>query len=195
MASEIQSAVMAGGASPNHDRSDADYYPTPTDCTVALMKRCPQFTTGFVWEPACGDGAISKVIERRGARVISSDLHKRGYGISGLNFLTFPTFPAVTSIVTNPPFNLASEFIARSHRANLPFAMLLKATYWHAVSRLRLFHETGPSLVLPMLWRPAFAPNRGKSPTMEFCWTVWEAKPSMVCVYEPLPRPEVSNGF
>jgi hypothetical protein len=186
---------MAGGASPKHDRSDADYYPTPVDCTIALLNRCPQFATGVVWEPACGDGAISKVIAQRGACVLSTDLYARGYGVSGLNFLTFPTFPAVTSIVTNPPFNLASEFIARSRRADLPFAMLLKATYWHAASRLSLFRDTGPSMVLPMLWRPAFAPERGKSPTMEFCWTVWDATSSPTCVYEPLPRPEMTNGF
>ena len=35
---------------------------------------------GRVWEPACGSGAISKVLEERRLAVISTDLHDQGYG-------------------------------------------------------------------------------------------------------------------
>lgn len=185
----MQSKTMMGGASEIHDRNHADFYPTPVECTVALLKRCPEFTNGLVWEPACGDGALSKVLEQHGAKVISTDLHDRGYGMAGINFLGFPAFPGTTSVVTNPPFNLAAEFIRHAATMRVPFAMLLKATYWQAASRLSLFRETGPKLILPMTWRPAFAPTRGKSPTMEFCWTVWGAEPSETCIFAPIPKP------
>jgi len=35
---------------------------------------------GQIWEPACGDGAISRVLEAAGYQVISTDLIDRGYG-------------------------------------------------------------------------------------------------------------------
>lgn len=37
-----------------------------------------------------------------------------------------------------------------------PFAMLLKAQYWHAAKRAQLFCEVPPSYVLPLTWRPDF---------------------------------------
>ena len=47
-------------------------------------------------------------------------------------------------IITNPPFNLAAEFIERSAAKNIPFAMLTKATFWHAKKRQKLFEATRP---------------------------------------------------
>jgi hypothetical protein len=75
------------------------------------------------------------------------------------------------------------------HAMHVPFALLLKDTFWHAKNRHALFLETGPAAVMPMLWRPNMAPDRGKSPTMEFCWTVWDASPAPQCHYTPLERP------
>jgi len=35
---------------------------------------------GSIWEPACGDGAISKVLLAAGFDVVSTDLIDRGFG-------------------------------------------------------------------------------------------------------------------
>ena len=66
----------------------------------------------IVWEPACGTGNLSKVLEELCVKVYSSDLRNRGYGESGINFLDCERVPdGVTSIITNPPYKLANEFI------------------------------------------------------------------------------------
>jgi hypothetical protein len=39
-------------------RADHDYYPTPPEAVRALLG-VEQFE-GTIWEPACGDGAISR---------------------------------------------------------------------------------------------------------------------------------------
>jgi hypothetical protein len=96
-----------------------------------------------------------------------------------------------TAVVTNPPFVWAEQFIRHAATMKVPFAMLLKGTYWHAAVRMKLFRDTGPLAVCPMLWRPNFAPDRGKSPTMEFCWTVWAGARMAVTQYIPLERPDV----
>lgn len=187
----MKATLLIGGKSDEWERSPADFYPTPEECTHALLNRFPTFQNLTVWEPACGDGAISKVMLGRGTTVISTDLHDRGFGTGGVDFMKTKNIFGARAIVTNPPFTVAEEFIRHARRMNVPFAMLLKGTYWQAAKRRALFDETGPHAICPMLWRPNFAPDRGKSPTMEFCWTVWADEPVKDTRYVLLARPDV----
>lgn len=184
----IPASVVIGGLSSGHARKDADFYPTPPDCTEALLATWA--APHHIWEPSCGDGAISRILKARGHDVTSTDLHARGYGHAGIDFLSTKRPRHFDGIVTNPPFNLAEAFIRRSRTFGVPFAMLLKATYWHAKTRRRLFEETGPAAVFAMLWRPNFVPERGNAPTMDVIWTVWSAKPASDCRYYLLDKPK-----
>ena len=56
----------------------------------------------MIWEPACGDGAMSRILEAAGHTVISTDLVDRGYGRGGHDFLADHETMA-DHIVTNPP--------------------------------------------------------------------------------------------
>jgi len=178
--------TIIGGSSPEHARHASDFYETPPECTVALLRAWP--VVGPIWEPACGLGAISDVLEAHGHVVNSTDLRHTGYGTGGVDMLAM--MPCrYGAVITNPPFALAAEFIRNIRAMHVPFALLLKGTFWHANKRHAMFLETGPAAVMPMLWRPNMAPDRGKSPTMEFCWTVWDAEPAPQCHYTPLERP------
>jgi len=173
----MRASTIIGGASSTNSRNAADFYATPPECTVALLKNFQHlFEGGRVWEPACGNGDISEVLKDYRLDVISTDLHDRGYGDSGMNFLTADCICG--SIITNPPFNLAADFIEHAATKDVPFAMLLKSTYWHAASRYDLFQRTKPLAVIAMTWRPAMSPERGKAATMDFIWTVWDSSPS-----------------
>ena len=192
---EVQSATIGGGASQTHKRKPGDYYATPADCTHALLESYGWLFEGRdLWEPACGQGAISSVLRGIGnpllenrPKIVSTDLEDHGFGTPGVDFLT--QTESHGAIVTNPPFSLAEAFIEHAASFGQPFAMLLKATYWHAGKRQALFDTTGPLAVAPMTWRPSMAPERGKSGTMDFLWTVWGSQPSSKCEYRPLPRP------
>jgi hypothetical protein len=151
--------------------------------------------TAVIWEPACGDGAMAKVLARHAKDVISSDLREDcGYGQGGINFLE-PTSRDRWNwdwIITNPPFNLAEAFIRKSLLVAPNVAVLLKSQYWHAASRLPLFTEHQPQWILPLTWRPAFLEEeRGSSPLMDVIWVVWrnadEPGPTR---FLPLPRPK-----
>ena len=184
----MKSSTMIGGKSNQHGRNAADFYATPPECTAVLLENYGgMFRSGRVWEPACGDGAISKVLEADGLDVVSTDLQDRGYGEGGMNFLTSDC--SCQSIITNPPFHLAAQFIERAVQKEVPFAMLLKATYWHAAKRSELFNRTRPLAVMAMSWRPAMSPERGKSGTMDFIWTVWGSKPSLETKYIVSKKP------
>ena len=178
----MKPSTIIGGASSQHGRNAADFYATPPECTIALLDSYQRLFEGSrIWEPACGDGAISKVLEGRNLAVISTDLHDRGYGKGGMNFLTADC--NCGSIITNPPFSLAADFIEHAATKEVPFAMLVKSTYWQAAKRYDLFQRTKPLAIIAMSWRPDMSPERGKSGTMDFIWTVWDRKPAKKTEY------------
>jgi len=82
-------------------RAAFEFYPTPPEAVRALLS--VERFDGSIWEPACGDGAISKVLVEAGYQVVSTDLIGRGYGQGGLNFLK-STKPLAKNIITNPPY-------------------------------------------------------------------------------------------
>jgi hypothetical protein len=82
-------------------RAAYEFYPTPPEATRALLS--VESFEGDIWEPACGDGAISKVLKASGYQVVSTDLIDRGYGAGGHNFLKSNT-PLAKNIITNPPY-------------------------------------------------------------------------------------------
>src|SRR5690242_1799263 len=81
---------LNGGFKPTTKRSadldGPDFFPTPKWATFALIDN--EKFDGDIWECACGDGAMSLVLEKTGSHVESSDLYDRGFGEIGHNFLT-----------------------------------------------------------------------------------------------------------
>ena len=89
------------------DLDGPDFFPTPRWATFALIDN--EKFSGEIWECACGDGTMSKVLEETGCAVLSSDLYDRGHGEVGLDFLTSTRY--ADNIVTNPPYNCAEGFV------------------------------------------------------------------------------------
>ena len=81
---------LSGGFKPTikrfADLDGPDFFPTPRWATFALIDN--EKFSGEIWECACGDGTMSKVLKETGCAVLSSDLYDRGYGEVGLDFLT-----------------------------------------------------------------------------------------------------------
>ncbi len=179
----LKSSTIIGGSGANK-RRELDFYPTPTECTVALMNFM-KFPKMRIWEPCCGDGAISKVLLEYGHDVFSSDIHT-DYG-EEMDFF-FVREVGCDAIITNPPFNLSEEFIIKSIQTCDIVCMLLKSQYWHAKKRQSLFNKSVPEWVLPLTWRPDFTNGGNGSPTMDMCWTVWTKNKSFT-KYHLLSKP------
>ena len=88
------------------DLSGSDFFPTPPWATFALIEN--EKFEGEIWECACGDGTMSRVLEKTGQHVCSTDLYDRGFGESKVDFLT--TRRGADNIVTNPPLGASSSF-------------------------------------------------------------------------------------
>ena len=92
------------------NRQIDDFYPTPPEATEALLSRY-EFNKD-IWEPACGDGAISNVLAEKGHNVISTDLNNFGFGETNVDFLMEQKALA-PDVITNPPYKLANEFVLK----------------------------------------------------------------------------------
>jgi hypothetical protein len=111
------------------------YHPTPPRGARALLAR--ESFKGVIWECACGDGAISRILEAEGLEVISTDLVDRGYGRGGHDFLA-DNATLVDHIITNPPYGpargLSAQFVEHALTRIRPggtVCMLLR-TNWEA---------------------------------------------------------------
>lgn len=131
----IQRARLIGADMGN--RHPDDFYATSRGATEALL--AAESFEGGIWEPACGNGAISRVLEAAGHRVVSSDLVDRGFGEIRIDFL-METRLRAPNVVTNPPFKLASEFVRHALALGAgKVAMLLKVGFLEGKGRADLY--------------------------------------------------------
>lgn len=144
--SEEQGRRWALGIRPDKEnREKDDYYPTPPEGIEALL--AVERFEGLIWEPACGEGAISEVLKAHGYEVRSTDLVDRGYGTPRVDFLM--EYQTAPNIITNPPFKLALEFCEQALAlASKKVCMLVRLAFLEGQSR-KPFFETAP---LARIW-------------------------------------------
>lgn len=186
-------AAMAGGRPKGGERHHLDFYPTPAAPVTALLAVEAEHMKGLrLWEPACGDGAIARLLVDAGFDVLATDVLFRGYGVGGRDFLRSEDCDG-RGIFTNPPFDQADEFLRHAWLTlRVPYlAMLLKSTYWHAAKRVPLFELCPPAAVYALTWRVDFTGD-GRS-TMDVSWFVWDRRRLGPAIYRLLSRLDVSG--
>lgn len=180
-----QSRLVGIGATDKREKDD--FYATTPNAAQCIFD--VETFHGKLWEPACGDGAISKIAEKNGYEIDSSDLVNRGYGQSGVDFL-MEYKPRAENIVTNPPFKLATQFVMHALKmitaypgdpAGRKVAMLLKVPYLEGVERAAVFDDAGFARLHVFRRRVSFLRGGTESLTMNgkggmiaYGWFVWE---------------------
>lgn len=174
---------------------DQDFFPTPVDVTEAFLRAEEKYfrRCGMIWEPACGDGAIARVIREKLPRyaVVATDLVDRGFGAAPIDFLQ-TTILEAKAIITNPPYkdDLPERFVRHAFALGAEYvALLLKVNFWSAGKRVRLWHELRPARRYDLTWRPDFLGLGGGM--MDCAWFVWDlAAPEGPTVADLLVRPD-----
>lgn len=157
------------------DIDGPDFYPTPRWATRALLAN--ETFQGRIWECACGDGNMSSVLAEGGNEVISSDLYDRGFGTKGIDFTQ--TDQVCDNIITNPPYNLAEDFVHKGvSSSKKKLALLLRLAFLESAKRkLSIFDVYPPSRVWVFSERITFYPKgamRKGSGTTAYAWFVWD---------------------
>ena len=169
-------ATLGASNHADHERQREDFYATEPIAVEHLMK-LEQFNES-IWEPACGEGHISKVLAAHGYKVVSSDLVDRGYGGVG-DFLAMDNIEWKGDIVTNPPYKYAQEFVEKALQI-IPegnkVAMFLKLQFLEGKARKDLFRNYPPKTVWVSSSRLRCGMNgvfEGTS-AVAYCWFIWE---------------------
>lgn len=107
-------------------RKKSDFYETPYSMTEQLLER--EKLEGLILEPARGNGAITKIIKKyySNKNLIEYDLE--------INFLNETN--KYNTIITNPPFTLAFDFILKAKVITTnKIILLLPLSYLHGKKR------------------------------------------------------------
>ena len=155
-------------------RKKSDFYETPYTLTRKFLDVEYFNKNSTVCEPACGGGAISKVLNEywEDDKITAYDKET--------NFLW--DFDEYNYIITNPPFSLAFEFIQKAKQlAKSKFALLLPLSYLHGKKRFDEIYsdrEYGLEKVYvftryPMLGETLREDGKYNTGMMVYAWYVW----------------------
>jgi hypothetical protein len=160
----------------------ADLYETPSVAVEALLRVHP-LPGGMIWEPACGRGAIARVLRAHGHTVVCTDLVDYGADPTaryGVDFLKMTKPPAgVTGVLTNPPYMFGSEFVGHALELCPHVVMLLRLAFLESERRSPILDNAGLRHIfvfrkrLPMMHRDGWE-GRKASSAMAFAWMFWE---------------------
>lgn len=143
-------------------------YWTPDWAVENLLPVIPK-DVKVIFECACGNKNISKVLEKHGYKVISTDI------TTGFDFLTDDMDKEYDMILTNPPFNLKTQFLKRCYELEKPFLLLCPITVLESNKRLKMYKENGVTFFMPpkrVNFISSYEEHKGKKSSAPF-FSVW----------------------
>ncbi|PJR11497.1 SAM-dependent methyltransferase [Sinorhizobium meliloti] len=172
-------AVMAQRFEPADSPDD---FPTPPWATRALIEHvigADNARSKTCLEPACGRGYMSRPLAEYFRCVDSADAYSYGFG-AVRDFLTYP-YEARSHdwVITNPPFRLAEEFVARAMTvARQGVAILARTVFLESVGRYEsIFRKQPPTVFAQFSERVPMVKGRvdqKASTATGYAWFVWE---------------------
>jgi len=154
-----------------YSRVAFDQYETPEWVTNALV---PYLTPWLkILEPACGTGKMVDALHKAGFTVLGQDVQ------DDKDFLQRDFADGFDAIITNPPYNLASEFVEHALRLMKPkdgaVAMLLRTDFDHAKTRRHLFADH-PAFTAKIVLtkRIVWFDRPGAAPSFNHAWFLWD---------------------
>ena len=182
-------------------REAHDFYPTPPEVTRAFLavegERLREL--GAVWEPACGDGSMSREIEAYGLPVICTDLIDRGCeGAETRSFYDF-TSPMAPAIVTNPPYceinarDGKGRWLTHSLGLGVEYVALFLNWDWPAAAGLAGILTQNPiSRAYVCRWKVDFT-GKG-APPQRNGWFIWDNAWNGETAFRFLDRKDARQG-
>lgn len=182
----LQMGARNGAKQP---RQKEDFYatsPKAVELFLASLKRDGVQLNSDLWECACGQGHISKVLINAGYSVFSSDLINRGYSEQTIDFLKDEISLDLlkTDIITNPPYKMAKEFVLRGLdllQEGNRLILFLKIRFLEGERRFnQIFRNTPPEFVYVHVTRQSCAMDGDfeqycKSSGSEcYCWFIFK---------------------
>lgn len=174
------------------DKESLDDFPTPPWATRALIEHVlwpsarENLKTATAWEPACGRRIMSDVLEEYFRDVIASDIasyatiYNRAPDFLGDYRTTAPP-QTYHWFITNPPFNMALDFVLKAlDEARQGVAILVRSNWIESQGRYeKLFSKRPPTIIAPFVERVPMIKgvwNPEASTATSYSWFVWDCE-------------------
>lgn len=189
---EMNNISLAGsklaGGTPKNERVENDFYATDP---IAVKKLLTSYSgiDGLILEPCVGQGHIAEAIKNfytNPREIVGVDIVNRGYpNTIVVDFLKWETDQKFDSIISNPPYSLAMEFVEKGMELlnnDGVMAMFLKIQFLEGSKRKEMFEKYPPKYIYVFRNRMATwkdgqpKDHNGKrwATTMCHAWFIWE---------------------
>lgn len=182
MGKDKNSIYVQIGASNHTDkvRQKEDFYATDPVAAEWLLKLIDIPKDKPVWECCSGEDHLANVFREKGYSVRTTDIVKRLDTTELLNFLDQDEeFDG--SIVTNPPYKLATQFVEKAMQTvtlGNYVCMFLKVQFLEGKERKKLFKKYPPKFVCVTSSRLSCAMNgefeKYPGSAVAYAWFIWE---------------------
>lgn len=179
MTQNRSTAVMQRRAEPLRSVDD---FPTPPWATRALCEfllgQGYDLGASVVREPAANRGFMARPLAEYFGKVIASDLIDYGVGYPVEDFLFPYRIDAADWTITNPPFTLADQFVARAlETSRIGCAIIIRSAFLEGIARYEtLFSIWPPAFSLQFVERVPMVKGRvdpEASSATAYSWFVW----------------------
>lgn len=150
---------------------------TPAYALDPLRPYLPAAAT--IWEPSAGEGSLVRTLTHIGHTVIGSDL------LTGQNFFKWKPTEPWDLIVTNPPYSVKYDYLARCYGLGKPFALLVPVETIGAGRAQKLFRDFGgPELLLldkRVNFKMPYQGFEGSGANFPVLWLCHQLLPASIC--------------
>lgn len=202
-ARHVRAAVAELKAATGKPRTAMDYYPTDrrlSEFALLILQREDIRWEGPVWEPCVGSGDIVAAMPD-GVVTLTNDLdpdREADYHLDAADPVTWLQFPEPKprTIITNPPFNAATQIARNAWQHTEDTLILLLRLSWQepCADRAEFLRATADHLrlVIPVNPRPDFRDDGGGD-QVTVCWHVWQKSWSWAKRGMPSPFQYLTN--
>lgn len=176
--------TMGASNHTNKEREKDDYYATDPNALRIFLDKLENdgiVLHKYIWECACGEGHLSKVLKSKNYNVYSTDLVNRGYEDEKMDFLKVNATEIDADILTNPPYKFAKEFVRKAleiQKDGYYTIMFLKIQFLEGQARQELFKKYPPKFVYVNSKRQLCAMNgefeKYTATAICYCWFIWQ---------------------
>jgi len=155
------------------ERKLDDFYETPYWTTQLLLNY--ENLIEPILEPAVGKGKIVDVLRENNYKdIIGIDINSDYTPDICEDFLKWNKDKTFNTIITNPPYISALEYISKSLRINKGGIniFLLRLNFLESIKRYQFWKDNMPSHIYVLSERPKF--YLGRSDSIAYAWFVWK---------------------
>lgn len=160
-------------------RNKSDFYTTPEDVIINLLNH-HKLSGNIILEPCAGNGNVSKIIKQTYPKIQIDQIEIRPEEKKNLqqygnvfidDFLNWKPKIKYSTIITNPPYSLAQEFVEKSLKIADEVIMLLRLAFLESKKRYEFWQQNPVNYLYILSQRPSFT-GKGTDATA-YAWFVW----------------------